>query len=167
MILKDLLDKYTEDAEIAEKVTLLYGEIPDGYLHALEQLRKIEPVASKDNTRIVLTACHDIDSGYYTDVCGMNGETHDGSADEMRWALDFTSWAEWLGMEIDQYVKYYYSEIDTLGHILWELTWHGFERTDSQKKWIEVDASWKDYKEHPEEAVTMEELLEDLDSDSA
>ncbi|MCL0060381.1 hypothetical protein M1N88_00625 [Dehalococcoidia bacterium] len=52
---------------------------------------------------------------------------------EVSYGIDFTDWAEWLGMEIDQESFSKYSELDIIGHCLWEVTFYGFIQDDIRK----------------------------------
>lgn len=84
------------------------------------------------------------DKEYYTHVSGKDGILNKESDpehfkddeignQEVSYGIDFTDWAEWLGMEIDQESFSKYSELDIIGHCLWEVTFYGFIQDDIRK----------------------------------
>jgi len=45
--------------------------------------------------------------------------------EEASFGIEFTDWAEWLGMEIDPQTADRYPELAIIGHCLWEMTFVG------------------------------------------
>ena len=132
MKFEELLEKYAWDAIAARFLTLYPDQEKSlaGYQHVYEELRALPPVET--NMRLVLEEMFDDhEKAYYTDVSGKNGTLKKNDAQgnqEETYGLDFTDWAEWLGMEIDPAALAYYSELDIIGHCLWELTFYGYSR---------------------------------------
>ena len=94
-----------------------------GYEKVLAQLRTIEPISS--DWHIVVEWVEDwFDGKPYVHVCGRK------RGDDQNWALDFTDWAEWLGMEIAPPSFETFTGIEVLAHCLYEMTWFGFTLED-------------------------------------
>lgn len=86
------------------------------HLHVLYQWRGIEPVRS--NMVIVAQKIEDPEGDYWH----INGEIPDSEYDSC--GLDFTPWAEWLGMEFRKPKDL--SDEEFVAHCLWEATFYGF-----------------------------------------
>jgi hypothetical protein len=83
----------------------------------------------------------------YIDVNGYDGSLHRDREDfsmysaeakasmgdqEVRYALDLTSWEEWLGMSIAPETLETFQPGEIAAHCLWEMTWHGFDQGKTQ-----------------------------------
>ena len=55
----------------------------------------------------------------------MNGEIDSYTGETAKWNISYMSWAEWLGMEIDESVLKRYSYYDILGACIYEMGWGG------------------------------------------
>jgi hypothetical protein len=52
------------------------------------------------------------------------------------WALDFTRWGDWLGMEFDKKtIQRKFPKLDMLVHCLWEMTWEGYSDKQVIYRW--------------------------------
>ena len=49
------------------------------------------------------------------------------------WALDFTSWPEWLGMDITEKTLKEIPELAILASVLYEITYHGYSSGDLEE----------------------------------
>jgi len=49
-------------------------------------------------------------------------------------AIEYTSWEKWLGMQVDEQTIVNHSKEFVLAHILWEMTWCGFSNDSVKKK---------------------------------
>ena len=109
--MKKLLDKYT-DKQILERLMQIY---PDqhkaGYIKLLKVIRKMKPVKSEWLIFPSKFGTYGIQKGNITS-----------------YALDFTKWQEWLGME----VKTKRDGLTALCFCLWEMTYHGFDQRKVQ-----------------------------------
>jgi hypothetical protein len=76
---------------------------------------------------------------------------------EVSYAIEFTDWAEWLGMEIDLETLLSYSEVDILGHCLWEMTFCGYSPEDVKRAMEEIERS-----RESEEWIPFEQLEREL-----
>ena len=130
MKLKDLLDQFN-DKEILKRLFELYPDqkkSKGGYIKALIELRhkRIRPI--KDNMQIVLTRCKEKGEKWVS-VDGNKG------TDE-NWALDFTRWGDWLGMEFSKKtIQRKFLKIDMIAHCLWEMTWEGYSDKQVIYRW--------------------------------
>ena len=94
-----------------------------GYKKVLAQLCTIEPIAS--DWHIVVEWIKDwFDGKPYVRVCGRKQD------DDQDWGLDFTDWAEWLGMEVEPKSFEIFPGVEILAHCLFEMTWYGFKPED-------------------------------------
>ena len=53
---------------------------------------------------------------------------------EVTFALEYSLWAEWLGMEIDPESTNKYSELEIIAHCLYEMTFLGFDEESIKKE---------------------------------
>jgi len=146
MKFKDLVDKYNW-AHVCSTFLQLYPDQEkniEGYKQVFKKLRALKPVETK--MRIFVEDIFDeYDKKYYTHVSGKDGTLNKESNPELfkddevgnqevSYGLDFTDWAEWLAMDIDQESLSKYSELDIIGHCLWEMTSYGFTQEDIKEE---------------------------------
>jgi len=154
MKFKELLYKYNWD-DVHSTLLQLYPDQErnvEGYRQVFETLRTITPVET--NMRICIESVFDEDEDeYYASVSGKDGtlmkeqkdippeflKDDDIGNQEVSYGIEFTDWAEWLGMEIDPETLSNYSEVDILGHCLWEMTFYGYTREDVKKAMDEIE----------------------------
>ncbi|WP_150452102.1 DUF6557 family protein [Arenibacter lacus] len=100
-----------------------------GYELVFEKLKTLEPV--KTDTWLVIES---VTHGYnnYVDVAGLCKYP---KTEEEKYAqgIEFTPWAEWLGMEISKEGLAAYSTQEIIVHCLYEMTYVGFSEEDIQK----------------------------------
>jgi len=119
------------------------------YRQVFKELDNIKPVETK--MRIVIEDVYDeYDKNYYTHVSGKDGSLNKESDpehfkddeignQEVSYANEFTDWAEWLSMDIDHESLSKYSELEIIGHCLWEMTFYGFTQEDIKKAIDTID----------------------------
>lgn len=119
------------------------------YRQVFKELDNIKPVETK--MRIVIEDVYDeYDKNYYTHVSGKDGSLNKESDpehfkddeignQEVSYAIEFTDWAEWLSMDIDHESLSKYSELEIIGHCLWEMTFYGFTQEDIKKAIDTID----------------------------
>ena len=78
-------------------------------------------------------------------------------------ALEFTPWAEWLGMSIDQECIDSFSELEIICHCLHEMTFMGFSPEEIDNEWQIIKKRADDLKhmtkeEKEKNSMTLEEL---------
>ena len=153
MKFKDLVDKYAWDDAQAVLLQLYPDEEKSlaGYRQVYETLRSLQPAETK--LRICIeTVTDDLDGTTYEDVSGKDGTTWRETAPEADWndergneeasfGIEFTDWAEWLGMEIDLQTADRYPELAIIGHCLWEMTFVGYSREAVREKSEELRAT--------------------------
>jgi len=184
MKFKDLIDKYIwNDAQ-----AVLLRFYPDEeksieeYQQVYEMLRSLQPAETK--LRICIeTVTDSLDGATWEDVSGKDGTTRRETAPEMEWdvergneeasfGIEFTDWAEWLGMEIDSQTAVRYPELAIIAHCLWEMTFVGYSREVVREKREELRTMAERVKEGKDgvksySAEDIEKLLEEVDEDAA
>jgi len=129
MKFKELILKYNFQ-EIKTRMLVLYPDQDiniDGYEHVFNKLKVMEPVNSSMLLDIFLVSISKWNEEEYTSVSGLiEGE-------EIGYAIEYTKWNEWLGMELTENSLIDYSELDIITHCLWEMTWTGFEEEEIEE----------------------------------
>lgn len=123
----------------------------DSYEKVFSELLTMEPKPLDDNMRIIVEWVEPdprFDEEGYWHVHGKNGKKFKDEEppellkgcdeeflnSEVGYALDFTSWGEWLSMEIDEISFEKLSKPEVCAYILWEMTFHGFEEKPIQER---------------------------------
>lgn len=143
-----------------------------------EKLKYIEPV---ENDMRITVAFQEpdgwlVEEGYWY----VDGKkcTEDFADSEVGFALDFTPWNEWLGMEIDQEsandIRLMRADIVAL--CLYEMTFHGYDESDIQEVFSELEKKVKEIQNMPENELNekysnvaelkkrLKKLMEDIES---
>ena len=177
MKFKELLYKYNWD-DIQFTLLQLYPDQErniDGYRQVFETLQTITPVGEVSATspmRICIESAFDEDKGeYYASVSGKDGtlmkeqkdippevlKDDDIGNQEVSYAIEFTDWAERLGMEKDPETQSNYSEVGILGHCLREMTFCGYTREDIKRAMDEIEQISKS-----DERLTLAQVEQEL-----
>ena len=148
---KQLLENYDFDAVWAEIVKWhpeeeLLNE--DGYRRVLSELKVMAPENTdvayvviekqdqrkeyKDSPEILATIGEDETERYWIDVSGLH------LGDDTHWAIEFMPWAQWLNLVVKA-DKLELTGDQLLAHIVWEMTFFGFEQEDAVEKKAELD----------------------------
>lgn len=128
--LKDLIDRNDFNL-IFEKIKENYPESKkDCYVTAWGFLKEIKEKES-DDFLIKIEHIKDDDEEFYM-VSGMCKN------DKMHYSMMLYEWCEWLGMEIEKGTLEKYSEKEALAHIIWEMTFVGYdpETIKTEKEYI-------------------------------
>lgn len=134
----------------------------EGYRQVFETLQSLTPVETK--MRVYIERVHDeITDEDYDSVCGKDGTLIDDTMgnQEVTYAIEFTDWAEWLGMDIDPETLSNYTEVDILAHCLWEMTFFAYSREDIKKVMAEIKHGRRDV-----ERFSLAEVKQELDLNS-
>ncbi len=75
------------------------------------------------------------------------------------YAIEFTDWAEWLGMEVDPTTLASYEELEILSHCLWEMTFMGYTPEAIQQAREQLDQARKSV-----DRLSYEEIWLDVDA---
>jgi len=173
MKFRELVDKYVWDDVWPVLLQLYPNEEKslDGYRQVYETLRALSPADTK--LRICIeTVTDDFDGETYEDVSGKDGTTRRETAPETEWdgeqgngeasfGIEFTDWAEWLGMEIDPETVARYSELEIIGHCLWEMTFFGFSEEKIRKFMDDMEEGVRNGERHTFDDI--EDLFDELD----
>ena len=87
------------------------------YIYVIE-LELVKYSDNHDDFSIEVDKFEDED---YIDVIGSKSD------DNIRYSLSLTSWIEWLDMPVNVNEDLDLKDYEVLSHILYEMTWHGFE----------------------------------------
>jgi hypothetical protein len=143
-------------------------EIIDDYRHVYEQLL-IMPVINND-MKIVLTE-HESDTddpdlnATYVDVSGK-----DEKDPSIGYALEFTEWSKWLGMDIELNSLKTFSELEIVAHCLFEMTFIGYDEPEIQAQRQALENSMEDFKKMTDEekeqrTISLDDFLKNLEDD--
>jgi hypothetical protein len=130
MKIKDLV--LDSDWNEIEKILLTLDKNKDnleGYKKVYEDLLNLKPKKSD----CILKIKHvKNDEEEYEDVFGTSKN------DNQDYALEFTSWQEWLDMEIDTKTQKKYSKPSIIANCIYEMTFFGFNQKKIKKKMDEL-----------------------------
>jgi len=126
--LKDIVDLH-QWKDIYRRMAKLYPKPHknlEGYKRVFKVLRKLDATKKRSRLLIELYACYDkYDDRYYTSVHGVTPKRRGDT-----YALEFSSWQEWLGMRVSDASIYAYESVDIICHCLYEMTFFGFTPKD-------------------------------------
>jgi len=136
MTLKQIIKNYTW-LNIEQKLLVLYPDEEENgnlslYEEVLEKLRFMAPVSS--DVMLNITYEQDVfENETYVNVSGkdLNPDTTLPIVTDA-YAIEFTPWNKWLGMEITDNTLKDFSELEILCHSLYEMTFVDFEEESIQ-----------------------------------
>lgn len=138
-----------------------------GYRAVYEKLLLMPATASQMS--IVVKNCKDdFDGEEYVDVSGIH--QHPQSEEEnYSYAIEFTPWKEWLGMEVHPDSIAHFTELEIIAHCLHEMTFVGFEEKDIQEELQRIDQISEDYNNMTDEekkanTTTLEDMIKKLNN---
>jgi len=161
MKFKELVDKFN-DKELVDKVVELYPDSnPDAYYYMLSKLRDIEQTKSNMFIEVYYYEptqefIEKFDDEPYHSVHGLEKDNITS------WGLEYSHWGEWLAMEIHEKTIINYTEIDIVGHCLWEMTFHGYDTETVQEQLDEINDRVEKIKNGEVELIPWEEIKERL-----
>lgn len=119
------------------------------YEIVFEKLKFISPLSSAMKIIIKKTK----DDGYtYFDISGKTkGYIDRDMGCNLSYALEFTPWHEWLGMDISKKTFKKFSPSEILAHCLYEMTFIEFDKESIQSSMNEIENIRKDYFRNKEE----------------
>ena len=142
MKLSELVNKYNF-YDIGKTIIDLYPdqkENIDGYREALDWLQQNESDDS-EFTISIEKVIDDYDGQLYHSVTGFK------SNDVTPYALVFTDWSEWLGMDISDLTLSSYSEREIIAHCLYEMTFFGYSNDEIFNKSQELFGKYDSYRQ--------------------
>jgi hypothetical protein len=138
------------------------------YDKVFNELKILQPENSELTINLIWVR-DDFDEEEYVDVSGYLAN-QEATSDEttVSYALDFTPWEEWLGMDIDDKSIQAFSEPEIISHCLYEMTFYGFTQEKIQKEWKKIEKSVEDLENMTEEEKkkhikSWEDLKKELD----
>ena len=171
MKLGELIEKTSwNDVESAFRITYP-GKRPyiDQYNKVFLKLKTIKPRQSSISI-IIRNVIDDFDNEEYVSVYGLDKKGEVKSEDDLNeaLALEFTDWAKWLGMEIDEESYRTFSRQEIICHCLHEMTFDGFSQKKIRQKWQEIVKVADEFnrmsdEEKKKNTITLEELEKRFD----
>ena len=122
-----------------------------GYETVFNNLKTLNPTET-DISIVVSNEKDDFDNEEYVHVSGYNNhpeENEDESPNSL--ALEFTSWDQWLGMDLDEKSIKDFTELELISHCLYEMTFFGFDQETIQKEMDEIEKEVDEIKNMTEE----------------
>lgn len=132
--MKKLLDKFT-DQQILARLFELYPnqkESGKGYRQTLKELRLLKP--KKDPMLIRVYKYHDNFAEEDEDKDYVSVDGYKKGSTKYGYALDFTPFEIWLGMDVLKKSLDEFPELDIVTHCLWEMTFHGYSNKQIKKQ---------------------------------
>ena len=174
MTLNQIIKSYTW-LNIKPKLIELYPEEEENgnlprYEEVLEKLRFMIPEAS--DIMLNITWQHDeLDNESYVDVSGKDlNPDHSLPMVTDACAIEFTPWSQWLGMEITENALENFSELEIMGHSLYEMTFIGLEEDSIQNEIKRIQEIRDEYDNMSEEEKrkntrSFEDFLKELEDE--
>ncbi len=165
MILKNLIQTHHWLSVKLILLELYPGQagIIDEYEKVYEKLKTMEP--EPGGMEIVLTEYNEEDLGEsytYVDVSGRK-TIPEPDIITNSYALEFTEWKEWLGMELANETVKNFSQLEIIAHCLYEMTFVDYDEEEIQKQFRQIKNTMEEYKSLSEEekkrnTISLEEL---------
>lgn len=129
----------------------------EGYEKVWKELHSLEPIndLTHTNMRIVVAyvpAEPEFDAEEWYDVSGHSDE------EDCNWALEYTEWEKWLDFEIDSETYNKFDKEFVIAHVLWEMTWSGFDQKTIQERGNEIKLDADECGDAFEEALKNGEI---------
>lgn len=152
MKIKDYINKFSFD-EVWSELKNLYPESgAEAYKHAYDILQSLEASTEPTTMRVVVDHVYDawedepdIDPDDYINVYGKDPNSEvckdtGMSGEEISWGLSFSPWTDWLSYDVEVITEdeRCSSELKVLAHILWEMTFCGYDEEDVEDKLDEI-----------------------------
>lgn len=134
-----------------------------GYEEIFRQLETM-PSIETDIIIVIKRVIDDFDNEEYIDISGRKeNELQDQNEQEISYALEFTPWTEWLGMQIDKNSLKNFTELEIISLCLYEMTFIGFDENEIQEESKKINDTIKEYKLLTEEEKKLRTIsLEDF-----
>jgi hypothetical protein len=136
----------------------------DNYEAVFNGLKILKPNYSSISI-VINNVIDEFDNEEYVNVSGYDNSKSSTSKNQITesLALEFTPWAEWLGMSIDQDSMRSFSSLEIICHCLHEMTFMGFNQKEIDDEWQKIKKAADDFKhmtkeEKEKNSMTLEEL---------
>ena len=124
-----------------------------GYQYVFETLRHMRYRKNKEEMAIRIEKVGQ-GKNQYSDVSGIRAE-----GDHQSYALEFASWAKWLGYEVEQATLKKMPKEEIVAHCLWEITFFGFTQNKIRRRLAALKKQVKDVEEDRVKTVPYEEVI--------
>jgi hypothetical protein len=138
----------------------------ESYQNVYEKLLQTDTVES--DIEIVLTWYDDEDNdeGGYVGVSGKRKIPEENNITKSL-AIEFTTWNEWLGMEIEENTLHHFPELEIISHCMYEMTFIGFDEEEIKEQMDSLKKTMEEYKNMTDEekkanATSLDDLLKEL-----
>lgn len=128
MKLAEILSRYSWP-EVEPVYLRLYPKEKRRRKKARQAFENIRSLKAADSKMVIHIGFQDDEEVGYHDVSGSDGSSTE-NGEKKRFSLFLVDWDEWLGMKIEVDTIEKYSELETLCHIFWEMTWCGYSMED-------------------------------------
>lgn len=137
-------------------------DLVEEYRNVFEKLGILQPILN--DMLIVLTEYEEEDHSY-VDISGRKLDDDDS------YALEFTKWEEWLGMELASETMKNFNGLEIISHCLHEMTFFGYEETEIQEQFQSIQNTVDEYRSLSDEekgkrTISLEELMKKLDKEN-
>jgi hypothetical protein len=129
-----------------------------GYQYVFETLRNMRYRKNKEGMKIRIEKVGRGKNQYFH-VRGICTE-----GDHRSYALEFTSWAKWLGYDVEQATTKKMPKEEIVAHCLWEMTFIGFTQNKIRRRIAALKKQDKDIKEGKAKTIPYEEVMTLLES---
>jgi Family of unknown function (DUF6557) len=124
-----------------------------GYRYVFETLRRTRYRENKEGMKIRIEKVGRGKNRYF-DVSGISAE-----GDHQSYALEYTSWAKWLGYEVERATLKRMPGEEIVAHCLWEMTFIGFTQNKIRRRLAALKKRIKDVKEGRVKTIPYEEVM--------
>jgi len=136
-----------------------------GYEKVFSKLKSLDP-SETDMTLyldLVLKEDDPFSDEDWTHLYFKNGSMCDLSPDkEEIFCMGFSSWSEWLGVEINKETEEKHSPEEIISHCLYEMTFYGFTEKKIKSASDDLKERLDDVKKNPEKCISAEQLFKDI-----
>lgn len=113
----------------------------------------------------------DNEGGTYVDVSGRKLIREENTI-TTSYALEFTEWKKWLGMDSAPETTKNFTELEIIAHCLYEMTFVGYDEAEIKKQFDEINDRAEEYKgltdeQKKKQTISLEELKRRLDQDES
>ena len=125
-----------------------------GYKYVFQTLRLMRLRYSKERMVIDISKVGRGRKAYFS-VSGVYAQ----KSRQQSYAIAFTPWSEWLGLEVGNQVLKKIPKNEIIAHCLWEMTFMGFTQDKIRKKLNALKKQSRDIKEGKVKTIPFEEVM--------
>ncbi len=123
----------------------------------------------QDMSIVVAKQKDDFDGEEYVNISGKYNNPKN-EEEEFSYAIEFTAWNKWLGMDIYEESLQNFSELEIIAHCLFEMTFMAFEEKEIQEELNKLDQQVEEIKNMTEEEkiekfTSWEDFMKELENE--